>query len=50
MLSRAHKEAIRRRVEEEKLKMDIKEFEKLKKEEKKRKKEEKEIFGFWSQM
>ena len=45
MLSRAHKEAIRRRVEEEKLKMDIKEFEKLKKEEKKRKKEEKEILN-----
>ena len=45
MLSRAHKEAIRRRAEEEKLKMDIKEFEKFKKEEKKTKKEEKEILN-----
>ena len=41
MLSRAHKEAMRRRLEEEKLKIDIKEFEKLKKEEKKKKKRRK---------
>ena len=43
MLSRAHKEAMRKKREEEKLKMDIKEFEDMKKEEKKREKEEKEI-------
>ena len=43
MLSRAHKEALRRKQEEEILKMDIKEFEKMKKEEEIREKEEKEI-------
>ena len=43
MLSRAHKEALRRKKEEEKLKMDIKEYEEMKREEKLRKKEEKEI-------
>ena len=43
MLSRAHREAMRRKKEEEKLKMDIKEFQKMKKEEEKREKEEKEI-------
>ena len=45
MLSRAHKEAMRRKKEQEKLKMDIKEFEKMKKEEKIREKEEKEILN-----
>ena len=43
MLSRAHKEALRRKQEEEILKMDIKEFEKMKREEEIREKEEKEI-------
>jgi hypothetical protein len=43
MLSRAHREAMRRKKEEEKLKMDIKEFEIMKKEEEKREEEEKEI-------
>ena len=43
MLSRAHKEAKRRKREKEKLKIDIKRFEKMKKEEKKREEEEKEI-------
>ena len=43
MLSRAHREAMRRKKEEEKLKMDIKEFQKMKKEEEKREEEEKEI-------
>ena len=41
MLSRAHKEAKRRKREKEKLKIDIKRFEKMKKEEKKREEEEK---------
>ena len=43
MLSRAHKEALRRKKEEEKLRIDIEEFERMKKEEKKREMDENEI-------
>ena len=43
MLSRAHKESMRRKREEEKLRIDTKEFEKMKKEEKLREEEEKEL-------